>query len=122
MLGVPTVFVSGDEGLMEEVRADQCPYRNLRGQARRRPVDRIDDARSRRRGNPRRRAEAALKGNLKQPASRCRKHCTLEITYNDPVTAYRMCWYPGAGHAGDRTIRFETANYLDILRMLNFVT
>jgi D-amino peptidase len=50
------------------------------------------------------------------------KSFALVITYADPVTAYRMSWYPGAGHVGDRAIRYETTTYLDILRMLNFVT
>ena len=45
----------------------------------------------------------------------------LEIAYGDPVTAYRMGWYPGAEHAGPRRIRFKTADYFDVLRMLNFV-
>ena len=46
----------------------------------------------------------------------------VEIVYGDPVTAYRMGWYPGAEHAGPRRIRFKAADYFDVLRMLNFVT
>lgn len=46
----------------------------------------------------------------------------LEVTYANPVTACRMQWYPGASHSGERTIRFATKDYFDILRMLNFVT
>jgi D-amino peptidase len=67
-------------------------------------------------------AEAALKGDPDQSLIPLPKSFVLEITYPNPVTAYRMSWYPGAGHKGNRTIRYETANYLDILRMLNFVT
>ena len=52
----------------------------------------------------------------------CRRGFALVIINADPVTAYRMSWYPGAGHVGDRAIRYETTNYLDILRMLNFAT
>ena len=47
MLGVPTVFVSGDEGLMDEVKSHQCPYRTLRRQTRHRPVDNYHDAQGR---------------------------------------------------------------------------
>ena len=49
-------------------------------------------------------------------------HFALEITYNNPVLAYRHSWYPGARHVGKRTIRFEADDYFDILRMLNYVT
>ena len=67
-------------------------------------------------------AEAALKRDLGKSLIPLPESFVLEITYADPVTAYRMSWYPGAGHTGDRAIRYETGNYLDILRMLNFVT
>ncbi len=46
----------------------------------------------------------------------------LEISYGDPISAARMSWYPGARHLGDRTIGFETRDYTEVLRMLNFVT
>jgi D-amino peptidase len=45
-----------------------------------------------------------------------------EITYGNPNLAYRHSWYPGAKHVGNRTIRHETKDYFDCLRLLNYVT
>ena len=121
MLGVPTVFVSGDEGLMEEVQSTNahigcCGVKRGVGQSTvtMTPKAALAAIRSG--------AEAALKGDPGKSLISLPDRFTLEVTYANPVTAYRMSWYPGAGHVGDRTIRYETGNYLDILRMLNFVT
>ena len=64
MLGVPTVFVSGDKGLMDDVAEVNPAYRPLRGEGGPGPVDRLDDARRRLQGHPDG-AEAALRGDLK---------------------------------------------------------
>ena len=122
MLGVPTVFVSGDEGLMNEVEAanpliGRCAVKRGVGQSTvsMTPVAAVAAIRAG--------AEEALRsGPLKKKMLSFPKHFTLEIRYSDPVAACRFAWYPGAKHMGDRTIRFETDIYLDILRMLNFVT
>lgn len=121
MLGVPTVFVSGDEGLMEEVKSTNaaigcCGVKRGVGQSTITMTPKAAIA-AIRKG-----AEAALKGDFGKSLITLPDRFVLEVTYANPVMAYRMSWYPGAGHAGERTIRYETANYLDILRMLNFVT
>jgi len=121
MLGVPTVFVSGDEGLMEEVKSTnaaigRCGVKRGVGQS---TVTMTPKAAitAIRKG-----AEAGLQGYPGKSLIALPKSFVLEITYANPVLAYRMSWYPGASHSGDRTIRFETTDYFDILRMLNFVT
>lgn len=121
MLGVPTVFVSGDEGLMEEVRAANshigtCAVKRGVGQSTI-SMTPLAACEAIRHG-----ASAALRGDLKKSLLPLAKEYVLEITYGDPVTAYRMGWYPGAEHAGPRRIRFKTTDYFDVLRMLNFVT
>lgn len=121
MLGVPTVFVSGDKGLMEEIEqvnphVGRCAVKEGRGQS---TVTMTPAAACRaiREG-----AAAALSGDLRQSLLTVPEHVILEITYADPVLAARHQWYPGAEHAGNRTIRFETNHYFDVLRMLNYVT
>ena len=121
MMDVPTVFVTGDEGLMEEVQATnaqigRCAVKRGVGQSTVTMTPKAAVA-AIRQG-----AETALKSDPRQSLIPLPDSFVLEITYANPVTAYRMSWYPGAGHSGDRTIRYETANYLDVLRMLNFVT
>ncbi|CAN5313711.1 M55 family metallopeptidase [soil metagenome] len=120
-LGVPTVFVSGDEGLMAEIAATnahigRCGVKRGVGQS---TVSMTPDAavEAVRDG-----AEAALKRDLRKALLKVPAKMAIEITYGDPVLAYRMGWYPGAKHIGNRTIRFETRDYFDVLRMLNFVT
>ena len=120
-LGVPTVFVSGDAGLMAEIESvnahiGRCAVKRGVGQS---TVSLTPDAavEAIRDG-----AEQALKGNIAKALLKVPARTVMEITYGDPVLAYRMSWYPGAKHIGNRTIRFETREYFDVLRMLNFVT
>ncbi len=121
MLGVPTVFVSGDRGLMEEVEKTnaaiiRCAVKEGRGQS---TISMTPEAACRaiREGVAR-----ALRGDRKKCLLAVPAHTVLEITYGDPNLAYRHSWYPGARHVGNRTIRFETDHYFDVLRMLNYVT
>lgn len=121
MLGVPTVFVTGDKGLMDEVKhtnpaIGRCAVKEGRGQS---AISMAPGAavKAIRAG-----AEKALKGDLKKSLLEVPKHTILEITYGNPNLAYRHSWYPGCKHIGNRTIRFETDNYFDALRMLNYVT
>jgi D-amino peptidase len=119
-LGVPTVFVSGDEGLMEEVKGinaaiGRCGVKRGVGQS---TVTMTPGAAI---SAIRKGAEAALKSDLKKALITLPKSFVLEVVYSDPTTAYRMSWYPGARHVGNRTIRFETTDHFEILRMLAFV-
>jgi D-amino peptidase len=121
MLGVPTVFVSGDRGLMGQVAATNpnigcCAVKEGRGQS---TVSMTPAA-----------AVAAIRAGaesaLRRPLGDCllplpARH-ELEITYANPVLAYRHRWYPGAEQVGERTIRYEASDYFDVLRMLNYVT
>jgi D-amino peptidase len=120
-LGVPTVFVSGDKGLMEEVRAANphigtCAVKRGIGQS---TVSMTPAAAA---AAIRDGVTRSLKSEMKQMLLDVPEHCVVEIVYGDPVTAYRMSWYPGARHVGERTIRFETGSYFEVLRLLNFVT
>ena len=121
MLGVPTVFVSGDKGLMEDIEAlnphiTRCAVKEGRGQSTisMTPATALKAIRDG--------AAHALKGELPKCLLDVPEHTIMEITYADPNLAYRHGWYPGAHHVGNRTIRYETNNYFDVLRMLNYVT
>jgi D-amino peptidase len=121
MLGVPTAFVSGDKGLMEEIEdlnpaIARCAVKEGRGQSTL-SMTPAGACRAIREG-----ATAALRTELRKSLLEVPEHTVLEITYADPNLATRHQWYPGARHTGNRTIRFETTEYLDVLRMLNYVT
>jgi D-amino peptidase len=121
LLGVPTVFVSGDEGLTQEITRlnpaiGVCAVKRGIGQstASMTPAGAVKAIKAG--------AEAALTSDRKAALLQLPRQFRIEISYTDPVTAYRMGWYPGAQHIGHQTIRFETEEYFDILRILNFVT
>ncbi len=121
MLGVPTVFVSGDKGLMDHVELTnphitRCAVKEGRGQSTV-SLTPVDACAAIREG-----AAKALGGDLRQSLLHLPEHFVVEITYGTPVHAARHQWYPGMEHVGGRTIRFETAHYFDVLRMLNYVT
>jgi D-amino peptidase len=45
----------------------------------------------------------------------------LEITYTTPVDAYRASWYPGAKLTAARIVQFESGDYFEVLRAINFM-
>lgn len=45
----------------------------------------------------------------------------FEVTYKEHENAVSMSYYPGFTLVGDRTIRMETANYVDVVRAVKFV-
>jgi D-amino peptidase len=63
----------------------------------------------------------ALQGNRAACRITLPKQFTLEIKYTTPVDAYRASWYPGAKHAADRTVTFQSADYFEILRAIKFM-
>ena len=121
MLGVPTVFVSGDKGLMDEVagvnpQIGRCAVKEGRGQS---TVSMTPAAATKaiREG-----AAQALRAERAPCLLPLPEHVIVEITYANPVLAARHQWYPGMEHVSNRTLRFETNHYFDVLRMLNYVT
>jgi D-amino peptidase len=121
MLGVPTVFVSGDKGLMDEIAAfnpaiTRCAVKEGRGQS---TISLSPRAAC---NAIRKGAEEALRGDRAKCLITLPPSFEVAITYANPVLAYRHRWYPGCRADGERTIRFETADYFDVLRLLNYVT
>jgi D-amino peptidase len=118
--GVPVVFVSGDERLCRDARAFNPGVRALAvtegignstvSLAPRRARRLIRDG-----------VAEALRGNLASARIALPDRFSVALTFNVPTRAYRASWYPGARSAGDNTIRLETDNFLDVMRMLKFV-
>ena len=63
----------------------------------------------------------ALKGNRAACRITLPERFTLEIKYTTPIDAYRASWYPGARLAEARVVRFESADYFEILRAIKFM-
>jgi len=118
-LNVPTVLVTGDEGLCEDVKAVNASIRTVgvkRGLGGSTNSIHPDVAVRRIREE----SEAALSGDL----SACRvplpAHFSIEIGYRSAPRALRGSYYPGATLKDARTVTFETDDFFDALRMLLF--
>lgn len=119
MVGVPVVFLSGDEALCAEVKAYNShiatvaalkgigqgtisPHPDLVVQAIREGV------------------EAALRKDQKKAMRPLPERFSVELDYKQPREAYGKSFYPGAKLVGDFTVRYESRDYFDILRMIQF--
>lgn len=117
---VPVVLVSGDQGICEDVKAlnshigtvavSQGIGRSTISIAPRKSRQLIEAA-----------ATAALRGNRDACQLTLPSSFTLDILFNTPVNAYAASWYPGATHIGNRTARFETTSYFEVLRAIKFM-
>ena len=120
LLGVPTVFVSGDEGLCEEVAAfcpaiHTCAVQHGRGES----VTGLHPAVAETR--IREGMQAALQGDLKACLVELPPFFELEIEYHRPTVAYGQSFYPGARLQDERTVAFESDDYFEILRAVRFL-
>lgn len=120
-VGVPLLFVSGDEATCAEAqrlsaRIGAFPVKRGVGGG----TISVD-------------AEQALAGirdgvaaALKGDPGLCRvalpERFTVAVTYRDHPKAYRASFYPGATLASSCTVAFASSDFLDVLRFLLFVT
>jgi D-amino peptidase len=119
-LGVPTVFVSGDKALMDEVAQANSHIGRLavkegKGQS----TISMTPAASQiaiRSG-----VEKSLRGTLKDCLLDVPKAFTMDITYVNPTLAYEKSFYPGCQYVGNRTNRIETQSIFDVMRALRFI-
>jgi D-amino peptidase len=119
-LGVPTVFVSGDKALMEEIKETNSHIGRLavkegRGQSTisMTPVAAQNAIRAG--------VEKSLRGKLKDCLLPVPEKFTLDLTYVSPVLAYEKSFYPGCKYLGNRTNRVETTTIFDVMRALRFI-
>ncbi len=118
--GVPVVFVSGDRGLCADVTALNPA---IRTEAVSEGIGRssvsIAPALAVRR--IREGATAALRGDRAACRVGLPESFVLDVTYGNPVDAYKAAWYPGARHVGEQTVRLETRDYFEVMRALKFI-
>jgi D-amino peptidase len=120
-VGVPVVFVSGDEELCQAVNSTNS---NIRTVAVKKGV-----------GNSvvsihpelalehiRNGVEEVLKGDYKNCFVKLPDSFRVEIGYLNHKHAYAASFYPGAKLKSPTTITFEAEEYFDVLRMFMFLT
>jgi len=118
--GVPVAFVSGDQGLCNEVagynpRIITVSVKEGSGDSTINihpglAVDLIRDG-----------VERAVQGDLGAMLVGLPERFEVEFSYRSHVKAYQSSFYPGARLVGPRTIRLETEDYFDVLRMVQFL-
>ncbi|UDL88901.1 M55 family metallopeptidase [Mesorhizobium sp. PAMC28654] len=121
LLGVAPVFLSGDRGICDDARAlvpgigtvavSEGFGRATLSMSPARAMDQIREG-----------VEKALSRDLTACRLDLPKHFDVEIEFNNPTDAYRASWYPGAEHPRERTLRFVSDNYFEVLRALRFLT
>jgi len=120
LYGVPAVFISGDKGICAEASGlirsiGTAAVSEGRGAS----TISVPPAVSQR--MIREGVGEALKGDLARCKLELPKHFVLEITFTNPIDAYRKAWYPGASQSGPQTVRFESTDYFEVLRAIRFI-
>ena len=119
MVGVPLVFLSGDEALCEDAKA-WIPGLTTVGvkfgvgdtTVSIHPAVAVERIRTG--------VEEALKADVSPCLVPLPEHLTLEVSYRKHSDAYRAGFFPGAHQTGPHTVRLETDDYFHVLRFLQF--
>lgn len=119
-VGVPVVFVSGDEGLCDEVKKLN---KNIHTLAVKEGI-----------GNStisihndlvvkltKKKVEEALKKDVQLCQLNLPDHFEVEIAYTKHVLAYKASFYPGMEQIAPNKVLFKTNEYFEVLRMMSFV-
>lgn len=119
--GVPVAFVSGDVGLTEEIKAVNenivtLPIKEGIGGATVSISPKLAISETKRL------VEEAMKVDRDSIKIELPKQFNVEIIYRDHTRAYRNSFYPGAKFKPHNTVEYETDNYFDVLRILQFLT
>jgi D-amino peptidase len=117
--GVPVAFVSGDEALCAEVQAlgtGAVTVDVMRGHGAathaRHPAESLERIREG--------VQRALSPLRAQPAALAERF-EVQVVRKDARDAYRRAFYPGARLIDPVTIGFETREWFEVMRLLQFV-
>lgn len=119
-VGVPVVFVSGDEGICMEVNKVN---KNIKTVAVNKgvgnsvisihpqlAVEKIKES-----------VESILKGDIDKCKIELPDHFKVKISYKKHASAFKASFYPGMKQISSTNVVFESDDYFEILRMLLFV-
>ncbi len=119
--GVPVAFVSGDVGLTEEIKTVNekiVTYATKEGIGGATlsvsPKLAISETK--------RLVEEAMKVERDSIQVSLPENFVVEIVYRDHTRAFRNSFYPGAKFKPHNTVEFETSEYFEVLRILQFLT
>lgn len=120
LYGVPTVFVSGDEGLCHHAEqvvsnilyeeTNSCEGRSVIS---RHPEVVCEGIKTK--------VEQALRQDVSKCLLELPEFFKVELVFKDHVDAFRNSFYPGMIKVSENTILFESDDYYDVLRMFIYV-
>ncbi|MCG8569001.1 MAG: M55 family metallopeptidase [Spirochaetes bacterium] len=117
---VPVVLISGDQGicnqaqqLIPEIQTVAAEEGKGRSVIQQHPVKTLKSLQKK--------AEQALKSDLKKCLLKLPSSFSIEIEYKNHADAYRASFYQGVKQLNANTIVFEATDYFEILRMMLFV-
>jgi len=118
--GVPTVFLSGDKMLCDDSKdlhpgLITCAVKEGIGEltVNYSPEDTVKNITNL--------SENALKQDLKKALVKLPEHFSVEICYKEHSRAEKASWYPGVKRESANVITFESNDYFEILRTINWV-
>ncbi len=119
-IGVPVVFLSGDERICAEAKSFNPGLSTLavtKGVG----ASTISLAPRQARRLIQEGVKTALSGNYAKAKISLPRSFEVEVAFSIPTKAYRASWYPGAQASGDNKIRFAATEFLDVMRLLKFI-
>lgn len=118
---VPVAFVSGDQGLKEHIaryNGNIVTYATKEGIG----SATINVSPQKTLKETKQLVEQAMKVDREVIQVELPKYFNVEIIYKDHLKAYRNSFYPGATYRPHNTVEFETSDYYEVLRILQFLT
>ena len=119
-MGVPTVLLAGDKMLTEDSQGLHPKLKTvavkdgfgamIRCLHPKVACDKIRAA-----------AEEGLKQDLSDAVAKVPEHFVFELSYKEHKTAVRMSSYPGCVLVDDRTVRFESDDFMEVLRCGQYI-
>ena len=120
LAGVPTVFLSGDKMLCDDVRAMHpclvtCAVKDGVGAMtiNYSPVDTLKSIREL--------SEQALKQDLSNALVKLPEHFEAEVCYKEHKMAERAAWFPGVSKKSDNIVTYSSSSFFEILRTTNWI-
>jgi D-amino peptidase len=119
LVGVPMVFVSGDNGVCREAQAlipninTVAVMQGVGGSTVSiHPGLAVEQIRAG--------VEAVLKGDVSKCRLQMPDHFSVEIRFRNHATAYHVSFFPGVTLKEPHTVKFEADDYFEVLRFFSF--
>ena len=119
-MGVPVVFVSGDEGICREANKANINIKTVavnKGVGNsvisihpKLTVEKIKES-----------VESILKGDIDKCKIKLPEHFKVKLSFRNHTKAFKASFYPGMEQISSTNVVFESDDYFEVLRMLLFV-